>query len=186
MSVDARPILITSRPCEVTPDENASANSGEEGRISSPITTVAGSLWSSRNFAKATPVEKANCFVSSLPTNPRMSYALKILGKFSDIDTTPVIIKKDYFYSNILKWDPELIDKGDDVTFWAFIVKDQYDIAIHRWDALTNDFPGIINGEIKEHLFEFDHNIKKQIPTTLLVWPYSSTKGWIKNTTFEI
>ena len=43
ISVDASPMRITSIPCEVTPAENASANTGDDGRISSPITTVAGS-----------------------------------------------------------------------------------------------------------------------------------------------
>jgi glycosyltransferase involved in cell wall biosynthesis len=89
-------------------------------------------------------------------------------------------------YSEVLKWDPEAIDKEDDVTFWAFIVKDQFDIAIHRWDALTKEHPEIINGEIREYLFQFEHNIVKQIPTTLLIWPYSASKGWIKSTTFPV
>ena len=43
ISVEASPIRITSSPREVTPAENASANCGEEGRISSPTTTVPGS-----------------------------------------------------------------------------------------------------------------------------------------------
>ena len=84
-SVEANPIRITSKPCEVTPEEKASAKSGDDGRISSPITTVPGSRCNSRNFAKATPVEKANCLVNSLPTRPRMSYALKIFGNLSVI-----------------------------------------------------------------------------------------------------
>ena len=78
MSVEARPIRITSRPCEVTPAENASAKTGEDGRISSPITTVPGSRSCCRNLAKATPVAKQKSAVISTSTKPRMSYALKI------------------------------------------------------------------------------------------------------------
>ena len=89
-------------------------------------------------------------------------------------------------FSEILKWDPKIIDKDEDITFWAFIIKDQFDIAIHRWDALTTEHPEIINGDINEYPFSFEHNVKKQIPTTLLIWPHSLTKGWIKNTTFKI
>ena len=44
MSVDASPMRITSIPWEVAPSENASANCGEDGRMSSPMTTVPGSL----------------------------------------------------------------------------------------------------------------------------------------------
>ncbi len=69
---------VTSKLCEVTPSANAVARSGEEGRISSPITTVAGSLWISRKRAKATPTAKANSSVTSPSTRPRMSYALII------------------------------------------------------------------------------------------------------------
>ena len=73
MSVDAKPIRITSKPCEVTPAEKASANTGDEGRISSPITTVPGSRSCCRNLAKATPVANVKSAVISTSTNPRMS-----------------------------------------------------------------------------------------------------------------
>jgi hypothetical protein len=78
MSVDANPIRITLRPCEVTPAENASAKMGDDGRISSPITTVPGSRSCCKNLAKATPVAKQKSAVISTSTKPRMSYALKI------------------------------------------------------------------------------------------------------------
>ena len=64
---------MTSRPCEVTPAANAVASVGDDGRISSPITTVPGSRSNSRNRATATPVAKAKSGVSSLSTRPRMS-----------------------------------------------------------------------------------------------------------------
>ena len=73
MSVDAKPIRITSVPLLVTPAENASANSGDEGRISSPIITVLGSRSSSRNLANAKPTAKAKSGESSSSTKPRMS-----------------------------------------------------------------------------------------------------------------
>ncbi len=64
---------MTSKPCEVIPSENAVAKSGDDGRISSPTTTVAGSRSRSTNFAKAMPNEKAKSGVISSSTKPRMS-----------------------------------------------------------------------------------------------------------------
>jgi hypothetical protein len=61
------------KPCEVTPAEKASAKIGEEGRISSPITTVPGSRSCCKKRAKATPVAKVKSAVISSSTNPRMS-----------------------------------------------------------------------------------------------------------------
>ena len=51
ISVDARPIRITSMPCDVAPSENASASGEEVGRISSPIIIVEGSRSSCRKRA---------------------------------------------------------------------------------------------------------------------------------------
>ena len=73
ISVDAKPIRMTSSPCDVTPAENAVAKVGDDGRISSPITTVPGSRSCSRKRATATPVANAKSGVSSLSTRPRMS-----------------------------------------------------------------------------------------------------------------
>ena len=78
ISVDAKPIRITSIPCEVTPAENASARIGEEGRMSSPITMVPGSRSICKKRANATPVAKVKSASISTSTKPRMSYALKI------------------------------------------------------------------------------------------------------------
>ena len=64
---------MTSRPCEVIPSEKAVAKSGEDGRISSPTTTVAGSRSRSMNFAKAIPNAKVKSGVISSSTSPRMS-----------------------------------------------------------------------------------------------------------------
>ena len=80
MSVEAKPMRITFVPLLVTPAENASASSGEEGRISSPMITVLGSRSISRNLAKAKPTANAKSGESSSSTRPRMSYALKISG----------------------------------------------------------------------------------------------------------
>ena len=51
MSVDAKPMRITSIPCDVAPSENASAKFVDDGRISSPIIIVDGSRSSCRNLA---------------------------------------------------------------------------------------------------------------------------------------
>ncbi|CAB4916181.1 unannotated protein [freshwater metagenome] len=73
MSVDASPILITSSPVEVTPAENASASAGDEGRISWPIITVAGSRSCCKKRANASPVANVKSGVISVSTRPRMS-----------------------------------------------------------------------------------------------------------------
>ena len=49
---------MTSNPCEVIPAEKAVAKIGDDGRISSPITTVPGSRSPLRNRASATPVQR--------------------------------------------------------------------------------------------------------------------------------
>ena len=64
---------ITSIPKEVTPAENASASGIEDGRISSPMTTVPGSRCCCRKRAKATPVAKVKSGFISSSTRPRMS-----------------------------------------------------------------------------------------------------------------
>ena len=73
MSVDANPMRMTSIPKDVAPAENASANSGEDGRISSPITIVPGSRSICRKRAKATPVANAKSTSISTSTSPRIS-----------------------------------------------------------------------------------------------------------------
>ena len=73
MSVDARPIRITSRPVDVTPAEKASAKAGDDGRISWAITTVAGSRSCCKKRAKAKPVAKVKSGVISESTRPRIS-----------------------------------------------------------------------------------------------------------------
>ena len=73
ISVEANPMRMTSIPKEVTPAEKASASGIEDGRISSPMTTVPGSRCCWRNRAKATPVANVKSGVISISTSPRMS-----------------------------------------------------------------------------------------------------------------
>ena len=73
MSVEAKPILITSIPWLFAPSVNALASIGDEGRISSPTTIVAGSRSNSKNLANATPTANAKSGVISSSTKPRMS-----------------------------------------------------------------------------------------------------------------
>src|SRR5690606_7653990 len=74
-SVLARPIDTTSTPCATTPSANASANRGDESRMSWPITTDCAP--SDRiNRAKAAPNSRTSSSVSCSPTTPLMSYAL--------------------------------------------------------------------------------------------------------------
>jgi hypothetical protein len=80
ISVDAKPILITSIPWLITPSEKASASNGDDGRISSPTTIVAGSRSYSKNLANAIPSENEKSGVTSSLTKPLMSYALIIFS----------------------------------------------------------------------------------------------------------
>jgi hypothetical protein len=44
----------------------------------------------------------------------------------------------------------------------------------------------IFNGNIKSKIFKFERYKNRQIPTTLLIWPYSESKEWLLSTRFNI
>ncbi len=67
--------------------EKASASNGDDSRISSPTTIVAGSHSYSKNLANAIPSENEKSGVISSLTKPLMSYALMI---FSNIRHLPL------------------------------------------------------------------------------------------------
>lgn len=89
-------------------------------------------------------------------------------------------------FDEIISWDYTKVDKCDDPRFWAMIVKDQDNIAIYREDLPYNKYQEIINGIITSKKFIFDRAKNRQIPKTLLIWPYSETKKWLKPSTFPI
>jgi len=82
-------------------------------------------------------------------------------------------------YSETLTWDYSKIEKCDDMRFWAMIVLDQDGIAIHREDLPYESNKEILNGAVCHKLFTFDRSKNRQIPTQLLIWPYSESKTWI-------
>jgi hypothetical protein len=81
-------------------------------------------------------------------------------------------------------WKFNEIEKCDDLLFWSIILLDQDEIALIREDVNIKD-------ERIIKLFQsinltYDIVPKKQIAKTLLIWPYSSSKGWLKQSRFTI
>jgi len=89
-------------------------------------------------------------------------------------------------FNKILTWDYSKIEKCEDVRFWSFIILDQQGLAIHREDLVYKDNIDIINGNITFKNFKFNRYKNRQIPTELLIWPYSESNGWIKSTKYKI
>lgn len=89
-------------------------------------------------------------------------------------------------YNKNISWNFPTIDKCDDPRFWAFIILDQQDLAIHREDLIFSENKEIISGKINSKNFKFTRYKNRQIPTTLLIWPYSETKQWLSSSRFKI
>jgi hypothetical protein len=97
-------------------------------------------------------------------------------------------------FEGSLTWDQEKIAKCEDPRFWAMIIMDQDGIAIHREDISYKDNKDkdisykdnkdIIEGKVNYRKFTFDRSKNRQIPTTLLIWPYSESKKWLQSTSF--
>lgn len=85
-----------------------------------------------------------------------------------------------------ISWDYSLVDKCDDPRFWAFIIQDQNGVAIYREDIIYSENPDIIDGNINSKIFNFTYRSPMQIPTSLLIWPYSESKTWLSSRTFLI
>jgi hypothetical protein len=84
-------------------------------------------------------------------------------------------------FNKRLKWDYNTIVKCDDVRFWAMIVMDQHDVAIHRDDLPYNEYKDIIDGLVTSKQFIFTYSKNRQIPTRLLIWPYSESTQWLQS-----
>jgi hypothetical protein len=89
-------------------------------------------------------------------------------------------------FNRELSWDFSKIDTCEDPRFWAFIILDQQNLAIHREDIVYTDNREIFNGNIKSKIFKFERYKNRQIPKTLLIWPYSESKQWLTSTRFNI
>lgn len=89
-------------------------------------------------------------------------------------------------FNSPISWNYEQIEKVDDVRFWAMIILDQHGIAIHREDLVYEQNKEIIDGKITSRNFRFDRSKNRQIPTQLLIWPYSNKLEWKTPSYFKI
>jgi len=81
-------------------------------------------------------------------------------------------------FNQELSWDFEKIEKVENIRFWAMIVMDQYGVAIHREDIVYEENKDIIEGRITSKNFKFERSKNRQVPTQLLIWPYSNDFEW--------
>lgn len=89
-------------------------------------------------------------------------------------------------FNQELCWKFESIEKCNDPRFWSFIILDQKDEAIYREDITYNINKNIIDGKITCKTFNFVRYKNRQIPKTLLIWPYSESKQWLSSSRFDI
>jgi len=85
-----------------------------------------------------------------------------------------------------MMWKFEDIDKMDDPRFWAFIFKDQNDHELYRKDITYAENKDLLDGKVTEYEFEFKHYTPAQVPAIFMIWPYSESKGWLKNKIWNI
>lgn len=81
-----------------------------------------------------------------------------------------------------IKWDYSKIDKCEDPRFWAFIIKDKNNSELYRKDLSYKNYKDIIDGKVSELAIEFEYYSPFQVPNTAIIWPYSESKRWLKNT----
>jgi hypothetical protein len=89
-------------------------------------------------------------------------------------------------FNKELTWDYNLVNKCEDIRFWAMIILDQNEIAIHRVDLPYGEYQDIIDGKVTSKTFNFTHSKNRQVPTKLLIWPFSESKQWQHSTLFDI
>lgn len=85
-----------------------------------------------------------------------------------------------------LSWDFEKIEKVHNVRFWAMIIEDQNGVALHREDLPYMEFKDILDGVVTSRTFKFDRSKNRQVPTQLLIWPYSNDLEWKTPSYFNI
>ena len=89
-------------------------------------------------------------------------------------------------FSETFGWVFEKIDQQEDITFWAFIFKDENEQEIFREDITNKEYPEIISGKVFERKFEFSYHSPSHLPKLFIIWPYSKSKGWLNNKTYRI
>lgn len=89
-------------------------------------------------------------------------------------------------FNETISWDFDKIEKVENIRFWAMIVLDQNGVAIHREDLVYNENKDIIDGKVTSRNFRFDRSKNRQIPTQLLVWPFSNDMEWKTPAYFKI
>jgi hypothetical protein len=85
-------------------------------------------------------------------------------------------------FKNLIRWNWDEIDHSENLRFIAFIFKDQNDHELYRKDITLEDSVDILNGNKTELEVEFDYYTPSQIPTTLILWPYSQNMKWLNLT----
>ena len=89
-------------------------------------------------------------------------------------------------FNQSISWDYEKIEKVENIRFWAMIVMDQAGVAIHREDIVYEGNKDIIEGRVTSKNFKFERSKNRQIPTQLLIWPYSNDFEWKTQSYFNI
>jgi hypothetical protein len=89
-------------------------------------------------------------------------------------------------FNQDISWDYEKIEKVENIRFWAMIVMDQAGVAIHREDIVYEGNKDIIEGRVTSKNFKFERSKNRQIPTQLLIWPYSNDFEWKTQSYFNI
>jgi hypothetical protein len=85
-----------------------------------------------------------------------------------------------------ISWNYNLIDKCEDPKFWAIIIKDQNNTELYRKDIVYKEYKDIIDGKVSEIEIEFEYYFPFQSPNIAMIWPYSESKQWLKNTIWKI
>jgi hypothetical protein len=82
-------------------------------------------------------------------------------------------------FKHTIKWDWNEIDHSENLRFIAFIFKDQNDDELYRKDITLNDSIDILNGNKTELYLEFEYYSPAQIPSSIIIWPYSQNMKWL-------
>jgi hypothetical protein len=88
------------------------------------------------------------------------------------------LIKKEI--TKTFKWENSLVDEEEDVSFWAFFIKDPNNNTIQRKDIKIENNPEIINKKNNELDFKITYYHPAQEPKSFVIWPHSKSKKWLK------
>jgi hypothetical protein len=89
-------------------------------------------------------------------------------------------------FKQIMTWEFDKLDKCEDPRFWAFIFKDQNNHELYRLDVVYSNEKELFDGTAQSKEFEFTYYHPMQIPSIFIIWPYSESKHWLKNTIWKI